>query len=177
MGAVRKYPPVKLIAAVTLSDQSLWPSLQERLERLFSPVEHASPWYQFHHTDYYLAEMGEALRKRMVAFQDLVLAEQLPDFKLATNSLEQEYSRENRRRANIDPGYIAAPRLVLATTKDFSHRLYLGKGIFGDLHLKYIDGKFQPQDWTYPDYREEMVLSFFLEVRRNYMEQLASITW
>lgn len=173
MGNIRPYPPVKLIAAIAVSDLDLWPECEEKLVSLYSAIDMAMKWYNFQHTDYYLAEMGSALRKRMVSFQELIPAEQLPAIKLATNQLETEFSLAGKRRVNIDPGYICAPRLVLATTKDYSHRLYLGSGIFGDIHLKYQKGGFQPQEWTYPDYREAAVLQFFNEVRETYLAQLA----
>jgi hypothetical protein len=64
----------------------------------------AMDWYDFHHTDYYLSEMGDALKKRMISFRELVLAEQLPAIKLATNQIETEFSIGIKRRVNIDPG-------------------------------------------------------------------------
>ena len=173
MGNTRPYPPVKLIAAIATCDTALWPECRQKLESLYSAIDMAMDWYDFHHTDYYRAEMGSALHKRMISFQEVILAEQLPAIKLASNQLEAEFSMGDKRRINIDPGYICAPRLVLATTKDYSHRLYLGSGIFGDIHLQYQKGGFQPREWTYPDYREPAVLQFFNEVRETYLMQLA----
>lgn len=172
MGSVKSYHPVKLIAAVTVQAEEQWPELQAALERLFAPLDMAMNWYDFHHTDYYTAEMGTSLKKRMISFQGLIDAERLPDIKLATNRLEESVADGGKRRVNIDPGYICAPRLVLATTKDYSHRVYLGKGIFADLHLLFLKGHFQPQPWTYPDYREPAVLGFFERVREQYMTEL-----
>jgi hypothetical protein len=173
MGKIKPYPPVKLIAAVAISDIDLWAEFKEKLEALYSDIDIAMDWYDFHHTDYYLTEMGENLKKRMISFRELVLAEQLPDIKLATNQLEKEFAKGGKRRLNIDPGYICTPKLVLATTKDFSHRIYLKEGIFGDIHLKYQKGSFRPQEWTYPDYREPDVIRFFNQVREVYLEQMA----
>lgn len=173
MGKIKPYPPVKLVAAIAASDLDLWPECKQKLESLYSGIDIAMDWYDFHHTDYYLLKMGTNLKKRMISFRELVLAEKLPDIKLATNQLEAEFAKAGKRRLNIDPGYICTPKLVLATTKDFSHRIYLKGGIFGDIHLKYQKGSFRAQEWTYPDYREPEVIGFFNRVREVYLEQMA----
>lgn len=173
MGKVKLYPPVKLIAAITVSKVDLWQAVQKDLEACHSLIDCQLDWYDFHHTDYYREEMGESLRKRMVSFEALIRAETLPTIKLETNQLEDRYAIDGKRRINIDPGYLSLSKLVLATSKDFSHRIYLAEGIFADLHLKYQQHRFRPQEWSYPDYREEKVLRFFEEVRKIYALQLA----
>ncbi len=172
MGQVKAYPPVKYICAVTIADIHLWEKVQVQLENLLSPIDLMMDWFPFHYTDYYTPEMGSGLQKRMVAFQQLRPAEDLPEIKLATNLIEETLSGSPQRRVNLDPGYVTAARLVLATTKDYSHRLYLGKGIFGDVHLRYRHKRFEPMEWTYPDYREPFVIQFFEEVRIKYLRQL-----
>ncbi|MFQ5772837.1 MAG: DUF4416 family protein [bacterium] len=167
MGQIKIHPPVKLFAAVTISDKSLWPVIKNKLEQLFSSIDRSIDWYSFHHTQYYQAEMGQNLIKRMISFAELIWAEKLMDIKLTTNKIEEEFSNDRKRKVNIDPGYLCASKIVLATTKDFSHRIYLGRGIFGDLHLQYRNNRFQPTDWTYPDYREPFVLKFFEQVRET----------
>lgn len=173
MGVIKTYPPVKLIAAITTSDIALWPSIQQKLEKLYSSLDHEMDWYSFHHTQYYLEEMGENLSKRMISFADLIWAEKLADIKLTTNTIEQELATNGKRKINIDPGYLTVAKIVLATTKDYSHRIYLGRGIFGDVHLTYRNHGFQPNKWTYPDYKEPFVLTFFEVLRNQYMTQLA----
>ena len=172
MGVVKVHPPVKLICAVTVAEPLLWDSLRKELETLFFTMDVIGEWYAFTHTRYYEPEMGEPLKKRLVAFRRLIPAETLPDIKLATNQIENRFRVGGKRRVNLDPGYIAPAKLVLATTKDYDHRVYLGRGIFGDLHLRYRQKHCQPLEWTYPDYRETFVLEFFEKVRLLYMEQL-----
>lgn len=173
MGKIKPYPPVKLVAAIAASDIALWEECRDKLESLYSPLDDKIDWYDFYHTGYYLPEMGKKLKKRMVSFQELIMAEQLPAIKLAANQLEAEFAVNGKRRFNIDPGYICAPRLVLATTKDYSHRIYLGNGIFADVHLSYQKGGYRAQEWTYPDYQMPQVLSFFNKVRETYLTRLA----
>ncbi len=172
MGIVKTHPPVKLICAVTVAPGITWSDVEASLMRTFGSMDHLMDWYDFHHTDYYQEEMGRGLKKRMLSFQALQLADYLAEIKLATNYLEREFLDGGRRRVNLDPGYLTAAKLVLATTKDYSHRIYLGRGIFGDLHLRFEGGRFRPQAWTYPDYREPFVLEFFNRVRQTYLQQL-----
>ncbi|NOX36032.1 MAG: DUF4416 family protein [Calditrichaeota bacterium] len=173
MGTIKAHPPVKLICAITVSNVELWSAVQQQLEDVFSEMDCMGEWYDFTHTRYYEPEMGSGLKKRMVAFRQLILAEVLPDIKWTTNVIEDRFRQEGHRRVNLDPGYIATAKLVLATTKDYDHRVYLGRGIFGDLHLRFRQKHFHPLEWTYPDYREPFVIEFFERVREQYLTQLA----
>lgn len=177
MGVIKTYPPVKLFAAVTISDKTLWPPLIQKLEELYSKTDYQIDWYPFNHTKFYEEEMGENLSKRMVSFTEFTQAEKLPDIKIATNEIETEFSEHSKRRVNVDPGYLNASKIVLATTKDYGHRVYLGQGVFGDVHLRYVSHRFQTTEWTYPDYKEQFVLDFFEEVRKKYMSQLADYNY
>ena len=172
MGEIKTPMPVKGIAAISLSDLSLWPSVREKIEAAWSDIHLEMDWYSFTHTNYYAAEMGEQLSKKMIAFTTHWPLNSLPDFKHRSNAIEKDFLLHRNRQVNIDPGYITAAKLILATTKNFAHRIYLDRGIWGDLHLSYRDGHFQPRDWTYLDYREPDVISFFTNVRTTYLQEL-----
>jgi hypothetical protein len=174
MGQTKVYPPVKLFAAIMISDTEIWPKILHKLEKLYSDSDLQMNWYSFHHSNYYKEEMGKKLSKRMVSFADLIWAEKLIDIKLTTNDLEMAFARNNKRIVNIDPGYLTASKIVLATTKNYSHRIYLGRGIFGDVHLKFQKHQFQANEWTYPDYKEAFVVDFFEKMRNKYMTQLSN---
>jgi hypothetical protein len=107
----------------------------------------------FTFTDYYSPEMGTSLLKEYLVFSHPLDRESLPEIKTYTNSLEQEHVQNGNRGVNIDPGYLSRDKLVLASTKDFYHRLYLGQGIFGEVTLHYRKGAFRYFSWTYPDYK------------------------
>ena len=92
--------------------------------------------------------------------------------KLFTNNLEQEFTSQGKRQINLDPGYIDLSKLVLATTKNHQHRLYLGQGIFAEVTLRFVRKSFRPWEWTYPDYRTDHYIRFFNQVRQTYLEQL-----
>jgi len=163
---------VKLIVAVTFQNDEQLRAVEDYLKEHFGEVDVRSAVYDFLYTDYYEAEMGENLKKIFMSFERLINREDLPTIKLFTNQYEQNLSVSGKRTVNIDPGYICEASLVLATTKNFSHRIYLSSGVYGDSHLIYENDAFKAMPWTYPDYREQAVLEFFKKVRERYFEQL-----
>jgi len=160
--------PAKLMVGFFLVRQALAEAVIARLEDLYGPVDLVSPWLAFDYTDYYAQEMGQPLYRRLVAFKDLVDQERLPDIKHQTNDLETAFTCDGRRSVNIDPGYLLLERLVLATGKNFSHRIYLRRGIYADLTLIYRKGRFESLPWTYPDYADRRLQDFLFKVRRKY---------
>ncbi len=134
----------------------------------FGPIDLESPAFDFTFTSYYEAEMGTDLKKVFWSFERHIQPDALVDAKLFTNDVEQQFLIDGRRTVNLDPGYISHGNLVLATTKNFAHRVYLGKGIYGDVHLIYRHNAFHKMEWTYPDYQQPLVVSFFQNVRNKY---------
>ena len=169
MGTVRQPSPGALIVAVTFADETVLNSALVRLTAQYGPLAMQSDVFDFTMTDYYAAEMGANLKKRFFCFERTVDLESLPDIKLFTNALELEYASEGpgnpSRTVNLDPGYVTLSKLVLATTKDYSHRVYIGKGICGEVTLRFLRGTFTPFDHTYPDYRLPLAIGFFNRVR------------
>lgn len=161
----------KLFAAVTFNNKDIYETIKSNLTDKFGAIDTLSAIYDFIYTQYYAREMGVNLQKQLVGFEKLIRPESLPDIKLITNEIEHRYSLENRRQVNIDPGYLTGAKVVLATTKNFDHRIYLGKGIYGDVHLRYRGNKFRFNDWTYPDYRDMIVIDFFARLRKKYMKE------
>ena len=92
-----------------------------------------------------------------------------------TNDLESKYSRDDRRRVNLDPGYLLRERFVLATGKNFSHRIYIGRRIYADLTLIFTKGVFQTLPWTYPDYADKKMLGYLEQVRSKYVSDLKQV--
>ncbi len=174
MGTPNEHLPVLLFAAVTVSPQMDAELIKRKLQEAFGKIEEQSRIFDFDSfTDYYRPEMGSGLQKFFLMFEKLIAPEQLPEIKLRTNDLERQLSGSDKRSVNIDPGYVSQSKMVLATTKDYSHRLYLSKGIFGDLHLVFTKGSFQIQPWTYPDYQQPWVIELFNRWRERYRSKLA----
>jgi hypothetical protein len=146
------------------------------LKKRFGPVDYESPLLPFDKTDYYEEEFGKNLKRKFYSFKRLIKAEELPRIKILTNSLEKKFGdKRGNRLINLDPGYLAPAKLVLATTKDYQHRIYYGKGIYGEVTLRYKKGSFIPWEWTYPDYRIKEYVEIFNHVRKIYMNQRKNI--
>ena len=167
--------PVKPVVSLLLAREDLGPAVIHRLSGFFGPPELVGPWWPFTASNYYTPEMGPDLGRRLVAFLHLADAARLPAWKIFTNQIEAGFALGGRRLVNLDPGYVSKERLVLATGKNYAHRLYLGQGIFGDLTLLYRQGHFQPLPWSYPDYARGELPALLELVRKKYLWQLKAL--
>ncbi|MBN1255573.1 MAG: DUF4416 family protein [Deltaproteobacteria bacterium] len=172
MGVIGVPKPVKLIMSLITSDDLLLRQGVEKLRGRYGEIDFESDTLPFDCTDYYTPEMGEGLFRHFVTFHSLIPRESLVMIKRNTNEIEEQFSVNGKRRINIDPGYICAEHLILATTKGYTHRPYLGGGIYADLTLMYRDGEFWPLEWTYPDYASPTVRKVFEGVRKQYLQEL-----
>lgn len=164
--------PARLVIGVFMADKGLLEQVTKDLVAVFGPVDMMSQWFSFHHTSYYEKEMGSPLFRRLFSFSCLIDQESLPDIKFATNQIEAKYAKNGQRQINIDPGYLVLERFVLATGKNFIHRLYLAKGIYADLTLLYTKDGFSPLPWTYPDYAQDKIKNFLGAVRKKFLATL-----
>lgn len=176
MGKIKLPVRVKLFTGLITNRVIQIPKCERELVSKFGPIDLKSELIDFTHTHYYEKEMGIGLKRKFLSFESLILPDKIVNIKLFTNKLEKKFQdRDNNRTVNIDPGYITDAKLILATTKDYSHRIYLQKGIYAEVTLCYKDGSFHPWPWTYPDYRTQEYISFFNKVREKYMKQLRQV--
>ncbi len=173
MSIPRPPAPAKLVIGIILRERKLQESIINAFEDRFGPVDIISRWFAFDFTQYYAEEMGKNLERRMMSFKQLIRQEDLPDIKRFTNEVENRYLKDEKRQVNIDPGYLLLERFVLATGKNFTHRIYIGKGIYADLTLVYSKGGFQCLPWTYPDYAQENLQRFLEKIREKYKKDLS----
>lgn len=164
--------PAKLIVGFFVQDKALAAGIAQELQDRLGPIDMISAWLNFDFTTYYEKEMGAPLSRRLLVFKTLVAQTELAAIKRITNAVEQTYQRQGQRRVNIDPGYLLPERFVLATGKNFTHRIYIGQGIYADLTLIYQKGAFRTLPWTYPDYADKHLIDFLTLVRKKYMRDL-----
>jgi hypothetical protein len=164
--------PAKLVIGIFTAAPKIIQSVVAEFKSRFGPIDLVSSWMNFDFTHYYDSEMGSPLFRRLFAFRLLIAQDDLPAIKLTTNKIERHCSQKGRRRVNIDPGYLVHERFVLASGKNFSHRIYMGAGIYADLTLIYQKGSFQKLPWTYPDYADQAMICFLDQVRRKFILDL-----
>ena len=178
MAEAKPFTPVKLICGLIFSDQKVRALAVEKLNQLYGPTDLISPTFAFDITDYYEKQMGKDLKREFVSFERLIAPESLSEIKLRTNQLEEEIRaafQAGERIVNLDPGYLTSSALIMATAKNFAHRVPLQKGIYAHLELLLTRKEARPLDWTYPDYKKEEYQKFFLDVKRIYLSQLSDL--
>jgi hypothetical protein len=178
MGAIRSFNPVKLFIGVLVSHPKLIPEIETRLVNLHGPIDHRSDVLPFDFTNYYEAEMGDVIDRVFFSFERLIEADQLPEIKRQSNRMEDEMApllQSVKRPVNLDPGYIEHAKVILASTKNFYHRIYLGGGIFAEVTMHFKNNTFQFFPWTYPDYQSKDYQEFFLKMRHIYRAQLRTM--
>ena len=169
MGEISKPKPVMLIAAITSRYPEAIQWSIEKASGLWGEVAIKSPLFDFKETSFYEKTMGAGLQKQLIAFEPLIKPEQIASAKVTSNQWEQEFNQlsdaAEARPVNIDPGYITEAKLVLATTKNRDHRIYLQQGIFAEVTLYFKAGKWEKSRWTYADYQRSDFQEFFTQCR------------
>ncbi len=149
---------------------------RHELSQWYGPIHHASEPMDFNFTDYYTPEMGPQLLRQWIRFSTLFSADQLARCKLETNMAEillaRQFAGNVPRPVNIDPGYVSRSKVVLASTKDHSHRIYLEQGIYAEVTLHWTASGWGESAWTYADHRTPAAGRFFTECRHYYFRQL-----
>jgi len=176
MAIIRKPDNVALIVGMLSMREELFALAEEKMQTPWGAIEFQSEIMPFNFTDYYTKEMGAPLLRKFVSFVPTIDPELLAEIKHQTNALEKEIARSEAGRAlgvtrpiNLDPGYIEPSKLVLATTKNYSHRIYIGKSMYAESTLHYHKGRWQSWPHTYPDYGSGAYDKFFTKVRDHLM--------
>ena len=155
------------------SDPSLFDACTEIIVQEFGPIDYQSDILPWSNTEYYREEMGPDIARRFIFIEPLHDPSILPNSKIFTNMLENRLAVQTgtvlRRRINLDPGYITEAKVILASAKDFAHRIYIGDGIYAEVTLRYstIHRCFTTLDHTYPDYGTEAYRTLFNKARNR----------
>jgi hypothetical protein len=175
MAEVKPFTPAKLVVGLISSFDRYFAGARKALEALYGPADIESEFFPFDRTDYYEKQMGKDLRRRFLSFARLIPPESLAPIKIRTNALEEDIQKEfggRTRLVNIDPGILTGSALIMATAKDFAHRVPLERGVYAHLELLFTRSAVRLLPWTYPDFQQEGYQLFFREVRRTYLAQI-----
>lgn len=174
MKANPKIIPVKLFAGFIFAKEEIYLRAKHILERRFGPSDFESQNLDFTHTAYYEKEFGGNLKRRFLAFSKLIPPRRITQIKIISNLIEKNLSYLGNRQINIDPGILNLSKVILVTTKDYKHRIYLAKGIYAEVTLYYQDNSFHSWEWVYPDYKSIEYIQIFNAIRKIYSQQIKS---
>ncbi|MDR2427604.1 MAG: DUF4416 family protein [Endomicrobium sp.] len=172
MSTIGKPKQVKLFCGIISADEEIKLKSFDFLKKKLGEIDLTSKVVPFDFSSYYNTEMGNNLKRFWISFEKLVLSSELASIKVFTNSIEDSFALDNKRRINIDPGYITPANVILATTKDYSHRIYLEKGIYGEVTTIYQKNGYIKLPWSYPDYLSQIAVDFLLKARIKLIKQL-----
>jgi hypothetical protein len=170
MGIPKTPSAVRLIVGILAASMELANRAKQELIARFGAVDLEMQPVPFAHTNYYENELGSAVLRSFLSFENKIERETIAAIKLETNEMEKTWNRA----VNLDPGYMTLGQFFLATTKDQRHRVYLGQGIFAEVTLYFENGHFHPFDWTYPDYKSEAYIKFLEKARERFAYHIAT---
>ncbi len=173
MAQAQEADNVKLICGMISADRELFEQAEYELADAFGPIDVSSNIMPFDLTHYYDEQMGAPLWRMFVSFAGGMSPGVLADVKGRTNAIEADLAARHRaaddppRPINLDPGYIEQSKLVLASMKNFSHRIYLRDGVYAEVTLMYRKGAWEALEWTFPDYASGRYDAFLTEARSH----------
>jgi hypothetical protein len=176
MWELKEPKSVKLIVGILAADERCLAAARESLSSTLGVLDLASDIWTFDQTDYYAREIGPHSLRQFVSVEKLIDPGQLAAIKHRTNALEQQLAATCAtpfpRPVNLDPGIIEPSKLVLATTKNYAHRIYLGDRMYAEVTLVFDKGQWHPLPYTYPDYQRQEYFDFLSRVRTRLVQQL-----
>lgn len=176
MGKIGSAKQVKLFCGILSTNEEIDKKAIESLKNQFGAIDFQSAIMDFDYSSYYVPEMGEGIKRYWISFKPLILADEISDIKVFTNSIEDSLSINSKRHINIDPGYITQASVILATTKNYSHRIYLQKGIYAEVTTIYSKKEgFIKLPWSYQDYMSDTAKDFLLKARQSFLQDLKEI--
>ncbi len=162
----------KLVIGFIFKEAGIFDKGKSILRKEFGKIDYESHALAFTHTDYYETEIGKNLKRKFICFEKLIQPQNLAKIKITANIIEKKLSRNGLRLINIDPGYLDMAKLILASTKNYKHRIFLDKGIYAEITLFFQNKSFTPWEWTYPDYKTADYIRIFNQIREIYANQI-----
>jgi hypothetical protein len=164
--------PVKYFIAILYSDPAAVCNALDSVKAEWGAIDFTGNEHLFDVTDYYVPEMGSPIYRKIVSFETLRSPLFVVDMKLRCNELELSIAIDNKRNVNLDAGYLDHNKVLLASAKEAGQKVYLDKGIYADLAGRYKNGKYQPFEWSFPDFKDGRYDSELISIRAKYMKQM-----
>jgi len=174
MSTKRHQEEALLFVGALYASPEICDRLLPELEYHFGSTLLESPVMSWDHSQYYSDELGMPISRRFIFFERLIDASLLPEIKVLTDEIECRNLTDGKRQINLDPGYLTEAKVILASTKNYSHRIYLGRGIYAEQEYIFSKGSYQPLSHTYTDYRKPEYLSIFIQARRRFRDLLSA---
>jgi len=172
LSVLKEPQKVKFFLNIIYKDNNAFNIAEEMIKKYISEIDYFSDTFPFDKTDYYAQEMGKPLSRRFAVLTGLKNREDIIPVKISSISIESKTAESGKRRVNIDPGYLTLENVILTTGKNYTHRIYLGKGVFADLTLIFQKSSYRPLNWTYPDYASSEIITFFNSLRTKYLNEI-----
>ncbi len=173
MGKIKKSSKVKLFFACTYNQEFNINDFYNEIEKKYGKISNYSSIIDFSvFTDYYEKEMGKNLKKQIISFKKILNIDNLHKIKIDTNEIEESYSINNKRVLNIDSGYLTEAKVILFTTKNNIHRIYIKDGIYAEITLTYRKGSYSKNPMTYADYQQNEFIHYFNKIRHELREDI-----
>lgn len=172
MAETKPPQPVKFFIAALFSNADVLSDALKFVKDTWGDIDYQSNDYPFDVTDYYVPEMGEGILRRIISISKLHPPTLLVEMKLKCNSIENDLANGSKRLVNLDAGYLDHNKVVLASAKEAGQKVYLDKGIYADLAGRYKAGKYQPFEWSFPDFKDGRYDNDLLSIRKKYLKQL-----
>ncbi|MFQ5638148.1 MAG: DUF4416 family protein [bacterium] len=167
--------PVKLFIGLLYAAPTLLEKVFQQLSERFGRIDYKSPEFEFSVSDYYKDEMGWPIFRKFVSFEHLLDPGELARIKIETNEIEEQFSVNGKRKVNLDPGYMDYNKVILASAKVNSQKIYLNDGIYADPTLWFERGEFTPYPFSFPDFKSNMYDRVFLHIRALFKGQRRKI--
>ena len=171
--------PVKLIIGILAADENALNTAREKIAAEFGKADSTSPIFPFDKTEYYKDQTGANILRQFVTIQELIKPDRLAQIKHKTNQIEQELAEilqsPHPRPVNLDPGYMEPSKLVLASTKNFAHRIYIGDNMYAEITLRFDKGRWADYPHTFPDFKDSQYHDFLSKARNKLVEQLRQL--
>jgi len=164
--------PVKMLVAVLWANANALQMVLKRMVEIWGNIDFQGQDHLFDMTNYYESEMGRPLFRRLITFQHLVSPGTIVEAKLVCNGLEERCRGSAGRQVNLDSGYLDHNKIVLASVKGLGQKIFVGQGIYVDLVARYRQGRFQPFEWTFPDFKDGRYDNELTKIRGVYLQQL-----